>query len=73
METYCEICDDFTEYEIIEEKMGQKVRGVLIIYSGKKACCLKCGSEVYDEEVLEYNSHKLGEAYEMKLGIKLKQ
>jgi putative zinc finger/helix-turn-helix YgiT family protein len=63
MNTYCEICDEFKDYEIVNEETECEFNGKTIKYDGKVARCSECGSEIYDEEVLDYNMKQMDHMY----------
>lgn len=69
MNTYCEICDGFKNYEIVDEEVENKLNGETVKFKGKVARCSECGSELYDEEVLEFNIKELNRAYREMMGL----
>lgn len=64
METFCEHCNKFTEYRILEIVDKAKVLGGRIItYTKWEARCVECGEEVYASKIDEHNikeMYKLG-------------
>lgn len=63
METaYCHRCRMETEHEVWEARIQGMIDGKIVEYIGKARCCVNCGSEIYDEELEEYNLQALYKA-----------
>jgi hypothetical protein len=53
---YCENCDKTVEYIVSEgQKVTEKIDDIVIEIIGKTSTCKECNSEVFPEEVFEYN------------------
>lgn len=52
---YCERCNKLTKYEIQNKRYEIEFENKIIVYEGKIAVCKHCGTEVFCEEVEEYN------------------
>lgn len=69
---YCEKCDDFVDYEIIERKEIYKVKGTdEIEIDAKIAVCIHCGSELFDIHLENENMKKAFRIYAEKHGLVL--
>lgn len=54
---YCEKCNSLKEYEILNKRYLIEFQNKIILYDGKIAVCKHCGTEVFCEEVEEYNQN----------------
>ena len=52
---YCEKCNSLREYKVKNERYEIKFQHIIIKYNGRIAICRHCGTEVFCEEVEEYN------------------
>ena len=52
---YCEKCNALRRYEIQNKRYEIEFENKIIVYDGKVAVCKHCGTEVFCEEVEEYN------------------
>lgn len=67
--TFCEECRKDIEYLIKPVLMKGKLKGEEYEYTGEKAVCSICGSEVYTAEVEDRNLKALYDVYREKNGI----
>jgi Uncharacterized phage-associated protein len=67
--TYCENCNQDTEYEIVNLKMSGRLKDVTYFYDGKEARCKECGKPVYVPEVNDYNLKQLYDVFRVKNDI----
>lgn len=63
---YCHRCQMETEHEVMETKIQGIIDGKLVEYTGKACCCVNCGTEIYDDELEEYNLQALYKAQKNK-------
>ena len=69
MVTFCTECREDVNYTVAEVLLEDELKGVMYEHTGKKAICSKCGSEVYDPEIVDFNMKSLYDAYRKKNGI----
>jgi len=67
--TFCEKCRKDVEYSIETLLMKGKLKGEEYEYTGKKAVCNECGSEVYATEVEDGNLKALYDTHRQRNGI----
>ncbi len=67
--TFCEECRGDVEYSIQPVLMKGKLKGEEYEYTGKKAICTECGSEVYVADIEDENLKALYDAYRQKNDI----
>lgn len=67
--TFCEKCRNDVTYSIETELMEENLKGEVYGYTGKKALCDKCESEVYVAEIEDFNLKALYDSYRQKNGI----
>ena len=67
--TFCEECRRDGEYMVETVSIKEKLRGEEYLYSGKKAVCTECGSEVYVAVIEDENLKALYVMYLHKNGI----
>lgn len=68
-ETFCEICRKDKPYNISNIEMKNVLKGEEYSFSGKKAYCTCCNSEVYVAEIENENLEMLYESYRRKNNI----
>lgn len=61
--TFCEECRSDVEYLVEEKMMNGKLKGQTYHYTGKRAICAECGSEVYVHEIQDDNLKALYDVY----------
>lgn len=67
---YCDKCDDFVEYNIIEKEEERNIMGKdNIIIDSKIAICNHCGTELFHKELEERNQEKAFNLYRDKNNI----
>ena len=67
---YCDKCDDFVEYNIIEKEEERNIMGKdNIIIDSKIAICNHCGTELFHKELEEKNQEKAFNLYRDKNNI----
>jgi len=67
---YCDKCDDFVEYNIVEKEEERNVMGKdNIIIDSKIAICNHCGTELFHKELEERNQEKAFNLYRDKNNI----
>ena len=49
----CEHCLEETPYNIVEEDITTKIKGIPVTYQGKRAYCEKCGNQTFVNDILE--------------------
>lgn len=54
----CENCLEETPYNIVQENITTKIKGITVTYQGKHAYCEKCGNPTFVNELLEYNKQE---------------
>lgn len=52
---YCEKCNALRRYEIQNKRYEIKFENKIIVYDGKVAVCKHCCTEIFCEDVEEYN------------------
>lgn len=67
--TFCEECRKDVRYSKEEMRFQGDIKGENYEYSGKRAICEECGSEVYVFEVEDYNLKALYDSYRSKNDI----
>jgi putative zinc finger/helix-turn-helix YgiT family protein len=67
--TFCEECRRDVEYMIETATIKGKLKGEEYEYTGKKAICTECGSEVYVADIEDENLKALYDTYRQKNGI----
>ncbi|QOV18826.1 DUF4065 domain-containing protein [Blautia liquoris] len=66
---FCEECRNDVSYTVIEKQMTGTIKDEKYIYMGKEAHCAECGSEVYVDEINDYNLRALYDQYRKKHDI----
>lgn len=66
---FCEDCRNDVEFTLTNMQMECTVKEEIYAYLGKVAHCIDCGSEVYVEEITDYNLKALYDKYREKNGI----
>lgn len=66
---FCTECRDDVTFVIKNKQMDGIIKGETYIYLGKVSYCSDCGSEVYVEEINDYNLKALYNKYREKNGI----
>ena len=67
---YCDKCDDFVEYNIVEKEEERNIMGKdNIIIDSKIAICNHCGTELFHKELEERNQEKAFNLYRDKNNI----
>jgi putative zinc finger/helix-turn-helix YgiT family protein len=67
--TFCEECRRDVEYIVETASIKGKLKGKEYAYTGKKAVCTKCGSEVYVADIEDENLKALYDIYRQNNGI----
>ena len=67
--TFCEECRRDVEYIVETATIKGKLKGEEYEYTGKKAVCTECGSEVYVADIEDENLKALYDTYRQKNGI----
>lgn len=63
---FCEECRNDVDFTFTNMQMDGTVKGETYTYSGKVAHCIDCGSEIYVEEINDYNLKALYDKYRVK-------
>lgn len=66
---FCEECRNDMTFTVINKKMDGTIKGETYTYLGKVAYCIDCNSEIYVEEINDYNLKALYDKYREKQGI----
>lgn len=66
---FCEECRDDVEFTVTNTHMEGTIKGEKYRYLGKVAHCIDCNSEIYVEEISDYNLKMLYDKYREKHGI----
>ncbi|MGL5978322.1 MAG: type II toxin-antitoxin system antitoxin SocA domain-containing protein [Erysipelotrichaceae bacterium] len=66
---FCEECRDDVTFLVTDTKMDGTIKGEAYSYLGKIARCVDCNSELYVEEVNDYNLKALYDKYREKQNI----
>lgn len=66
---FCEECRDDVTFVVTDKKMDGTIKGEVYSYLGKVAQCVDCNSEIYVEEVNDYNLKALYDEYREKQNI----
>ncbi len=66
---FCEKCRDDVAFAVKEKQLEGTIKGDKYSYKGKEAFCIVCGSEVYIEEINDFNLESLYDVYREKNGI----
>lgn len=67
--TFCEECRSDVHYYCENSPLKGTLKGEEYIYTGKKALCTECNSEVYAADIEDDNLRALYDAYRQKNGI----
>ena len=67
--TFCEECRRDVEYMVETASIKGKLKGEEYAYTGKRAMCTECGSEVYVADIEDENLKALYDTYRQKNGI----
>lgn len=60
---FCEECRNDVSYTVIEKQMTGTIKDEKYTYMGKEAHCVDCESEVYVDEINDYNLRTLYDQY----------
>lgn len=66
---FCEECRNDVAFTVAPKQMEGILKGERYVYSGKQAHCIDCGSEIYVDEVNDYNLKELYKRYREKNDI----
>lgn len=66
---FCEECRNDVEFTVTNKQMNGTIKGEIYTYLGKVAHCIDCNSEIYVEEVNDFNLKALYGTYREKHGI----
>ncbi|MEG2548568.1 MAG: hypothetical protein RSA60_09020, partial [Eubacterium sp.] len=66
---FCEECRNDVTFTVINKQMDGTIKGETYTYLGKVAHCIDCNSEIYVEEINDYNLKVLYDKYREKQGI----
>ena len=66
---FCEECREDVEFTVTNNKIEGTIKGEKYNYLGKVAHCIDCNSEIYVEEINDYNLKILYDKYREKHGI----
>lgn len=66
---FCEECRNDVNFTVINKQMDGTIKGEKYTYFGKVAHCIDCNSEIYVEEINDYNLKALYDKYREKQGI----
>lgn len=66
---FCEECRNDVAFTVNEKQMEGNIKGEKYTYMGKGAHCVDCGSEIYVDEVNDFNLKALYDAYREKNNI----
>lgn len=66
---FCEECRNDVTFSVINKQMDGTIKGETYTYLGKAARCTDCNSEIYVEEINDYNLKTLYDKYREKQGI----
>lgn len=66
---FCEECRDDVNYAISYAQLSGKIKGEEYTYEGKVAHCINCNSEIYVDEINDYNLMMLYNKYREANGI----
>lgn len=60
---FCERCRSDAAFTVIEKQMEGMIKGEGYSYLGKEAYCVNCGSEIYVDEINDFNLKALYDQY----------
>lgn len=66
---FCEECRSDIVFTVTEKQMEANIKGEKYIYMGKEAHCADCGSEIYVDEINDFNLKALYDVYREKNDI----
>lgn len=66
---FCEECRNDVDFTVVNKQMDGTIKGETYTYLGKVAHCIDCNSEIYVEEINDYNLKELYDKYREKHGI----
>lgn len=66
---FCDECRNDVIFNVENKQMDGTIKGVTYTYLGKVAHCIHCNSEIYVEEINDYNLKALYDKYREKNGI----
>ena len=66
---FCEKCRDDVGYIVSEKQLEGNIKGEKYSYMGKEAHCAQCGSEIYVDEINDYNLKALYDSYRIRNDI----
>ena len=66
---FCEECRDDVEFVVTNNQLEGTIKGEKYNYLGKTAHCIDCNSEIYVEEINDYNLKMLYDKYRKSHGI----
>lgn len=69
MKAFCEECRDYIAYQIKEIDRTKEVKGRVINFKEKVACCSECSNEIFVSELRDENLATMDSAYRMADGL----
>lgn len=66
---FCEECRNDVEFSVTNKQMEGTIKGETYIYFGKVAHCINCDSEIYVEDINDFNLKALYNKYREEHGI----
>lgn len=66
---FCEECRNDVTFTVTDKQMEGTIKGEKYTYLGKEACCVECSSEIYVDEINDYNLKALYDQYREKKDI----
>lgn len=66
---FCEECRNYVSFIVVEKQLEGSIKGEKYLYKGKEAYCKDCNSEVYVDEINDFNLNALYDAYRTKNDI----
>lgn len=66
---FCEECRNDVNFTVTNKQMEGTIKGETYTYLGEVAHCIDCGSEIYVDEINDYNLKALYDKYREKHGI----
>ena len=66
---FCEECRNDVDFTVVNKQMDGTIKGETYTYLGKVAHCIDCNSEIYAEEINDYNLKELYDKYREKHGM----
>ena len=60
---YCDKCQKYTEYKIVEKVVNRNVDNFNVEYVQRKNICIECNNEYFNEDVINFNVNSFDLAY----------